>query len=72
MLDACDANDGVKDGVLENPLTCKFDPQTIACKAGDSSSCLTAPQVEGVRRIYAGASNPHTGEFIFPGFERGS
>lgn len=72
VLDACDANDGVKDGVLENPLTCKFDPQTIACKAGDSSSCLTAPQVEGVRRIYAGASNPHTGEFIFPGFERGS
>ena len=72
VLDACDANDGVKDGVLENPLTCKFDPQAIACKAGDSPSCLTAPQVEAVRKIYAGASNPHTGEFIFPGFERGS
>jgi len=72
VLNACDANDGVKDGVLENPLTCTFDPQAIACKAGDSSSCLTAPQVEAVRRIYAGASNSHTGEFIFPGFERGS
>jgi feruloyl esterase len=80
VLDACDANDGVKDGVLENPLTCTFDPHTIACNGGpstslgasDSASCLTPPQVDAVRRIYAGASNPRTGEFIFPGFERGS
>jgi feruloyl esterase len=72
VLDACDANDGVKDGVLENPLACTFDPQAIACKAGDGPSCLTPPQVEAVRRIYAGASNPYTREFIFPGFERGS
>jgi len=73
VLNACDANDGVKDGVLENPLTCKFDPASIACNEGhDEDSCLTAPQVEAVRKIYAGASNPRTGEFIFPGFERGS
>ena len=72
VLEACDANDGVKDGVLENPLTCRFDPQVLACKGDDSASCLTAPQVEAARRIYAGASNPRTGEFIFPGFERGS
>ena len=73
VLNACDANDGVKDGVLENPLSCTFDPATIACKEGhDEDSCLTAPQVEAARKIYAGASNPRTGEFIFPGFERGS
>ena len=32
---ACDANDGVKDGVIENPQQCKFDPVVTQCKAGD-------------------------------------
>jgi feruloyl esterase len=72
VLAACDATDGVKDGVLENPLSCKVDPQVIACKGGDSPSCLTPPQVDAVRKIYAGASNPRTGARIFPGLERGS
>jgi len=73
VLDACDGLDGVKDGVLENPLVCKFDPQVLACKPGsESASCLTPAQVDGVRRIYAGPSNPRTGEHIFAGLERGS
>jgi feruloyl esterase len=73
VLEACDALDGVKDGVLENPLSCKWDPKAMACgEGGDSASCLTPPQVDAVRKIYAGASNPRTGEAIFPGFERGS
>jgi feruloyl esterase len=73
VLNACDANDGAKDGVLENPLACKFDPRELACKQeGDSASCLTQPQVDGVRRIYAGPSNPRTGQQIFVGLERGS
>ena len=73
MLDACDELDGARDGVLENPLSCKFDPQVLACKQeGDAASCLTQAQVDGVRRIYAGPSNPRTGEHIFAGLERGS
>ena len=44
----------------------------LACKGTDEISCLTAPQVDAVRRVYAGASNPRTGEKIFPGLERGS
>ncbi|HEY6509406.1 MAG TPA: tannase/feruloyl esterase family alpha/beta hydrolase, partial [Vicinamibacterales bacterium] len=71
-LGACDANDGAKDGVIENPLACRFDPAVLACAGADQTSCLTAPQVEAVRRVYAGASNPRTGEKIFPGLERGS
>ena len=55
VLTACDQIDGVKDGVLENPLACKFDPQVLACRQGsDPASCLTPAQVDGVRRIYAG------------------
>ena len=72
VLDACDALDGVKDGVLEDPGRCHFDPKTIQCAAGDSSGCLTPPQVEAVRRIYAPAKNPRTGAEIFPGLEPGS
>jgi feruloyl esterase len=73
VLTACDQIDGVKDGVLENPLACTFDPQVLACRQGsDPASCLTPAQVDGVRRIYAGASNPRTGQHIFAGLERGS
>ena len=73
VLNACDELDGAKDGVLENPLVCKFDPQVLACKQGsDAASCLTPAQVDGARRIYAGASNPRTGAHIFAGLERGS
>jgi len=73
VLAACDAQDGASDGVLENPLACRFDPQVLACRQGsDPGSCLTAPQVEAVKKIYAGASNPRTKEPIFPGLERGS
>src|SRR5947207_8443148 len=31
VLDACDAGDGVKDGVLENPKVCQFDPKLLEC-----------------------------------------
>lgn len=73
VMNACDALDGARDGVLENPVACRFDPQVLACREGsDPGRCLTAPQVEAARRIYAGATNPRTGEQIFPGLERGS
>jgi len=71
-LDACDALDGVKDGVIENPMRCKFDPKVLECKGEDSNSCLTAPQVEAARKIYAAAKNSRTGKEIFPGLEPGS
>ena len=72
VLEACDALDGVKDGVLEDPTRCKFDPKVLQCKDADGSGCLTAPQVEAVRRIYGPATNPRTKEQIFPGWEPGS
>jgi feruloyl esterase len=72
-VDACDALDGLKDGLIEDVLACHFDPKVIACKAGaNNDSCLTPPQVEAVRKLYAGAKNPKTGELVFPGLEPGS
>jgi feruloyl esterase len=63
---ACDAMDGVKDGLISNPLKCKFDPAVLLCKGSDSPRCLTAKQVEAAKKIYGG-SRYANGEQIFPG-----
>ena len=72
VLAACDARDGVKDGVLENPPACDFDPRVLLCKADDGPGCLTAPQLEVARRIYGPAVSTSTGRQIFPGLSPGS
>jgi Tannase and feruloyl esterase len=71
VLDQCDENDGVKDGVLTDPRTCDFDPHELVCSGRSSSSCLAAPKVEALEKIYAGAVNPRTGEQVYPGLEPG-
>ena len=55
-LAACDAADGLKDGIISDPLACNFDPAVTQCKPGqDPTSCLTPAQVKVVRNLYAGA-----------------
>jgi feruloyl esterase len=72
VMDACDTLDGVKDGVLEDPRRCHFDPGELECKGADGPACLTSPQVEAARKIYTPTKNARTGELIFPPMERGS
>ena len=72
VLNKCDMLDGVKDGLLEDPMKCTFDPKEIACKAGDEANCLTAAQVEAVQKIYAGPTNPRTNEKVWSPLFRGS
>lgn len=67
VLKECDELDGVKDGQLENPLNCHFDPKVLLCKGADAPDCLTAPQVELLTKTYQGPVNPRTGKVIFPG-----
>jgi Tannase and feruloyl esterase len=66
VLKACDAQDGMADGLVSDPQECRFDPATLLCKESDSSSCLTAPQVTALKKLYAGPKNSR-GEKIFPG-----
>jgi feruloyl esterase len=62
---ACDALDGIKDGIIGDPRRCHFDPSVLLCKSGDAPDCLTQAQVDAVRKIYQGARNSE-GEQIFP------
>jgi feruloyl esterase len=68
----CDARDGLKDGLISDPVGCDFDPGVLLCKGGDTKACLTAPQVTAARKIYATVSDPRTGEVLTAGLEPGS
>jgi len=72
VVAACDAGDGLKDGLIADPRRCRFDPATLACHGTETDSCLTPPQIEAVKKVYDGAKNRRTGEQIFPGWVRGS
>jgi feruloyl esterase len=59
---ACDAQDGVKDGIINNPARCHFDPSVLLCKGVESRSCLTAPQIAALKVLYDVAGYAPGGE----------
>ncbi|PYP82735.1 MAG: tannase/feruloyl esterase family alpha/beta hydrolase [Candidatus Angelobacter sp. Gp1-AA117] len=70
VLAACDAKDGVKDGLVSDPAHCNFDPASIVCKPEQGTaalSCITAPQAVALKKLYAGA-RLQNGEQVRPGF----
>jgi feruloyl esterase len=71
VLEACDSLDGVKDGVVDDPTRCTFDPGVIQCKGAEDTSCLTAAQVNTARMLYSSQVNPRTKREI-AGLQRGS
>ncbi len=72
MIDAafqasCDATDGVRDGVVQNPARCAFKPADLQCKPGQSGQCLTPAQVRGLESYLAPIKDQH-GVVLVPGF----
>ena len=74
VVQACDALDGLKDGLIDNPAICKFDPEVLECTDGDGPECLTRAQVDTARLIYSPIVNAKTKreiEGLAPGSELG-
>ena len=73
VVNACDARDGVKDGIVSEPRVCRVDPSVMACKAGDGGDCFTPAQVANARSAWAPATIK--GKAVYPGrspgFEEG-
>lgn len=51
VLNACDAADGVADGIVSNPAACTFNPATLRCPGGADTgdSCLSDAQLAVVK-----------------------
>jgi hypothetical protein len=59
------------DGIIDDPLSCHFNPATLRCKGAEKDDCLTDAQIQTARALYAGPKNPRTGQSLLPGFEPG-
>jgi feruloyl esterase len=69
-LTQCDGVDKVKDGVIENPLGCHFDPSVLLCKGAETDECLTIHQLTSLKTIYGGLKNAK-GQQLMPGLSPG-
>jgi Tannase and feruloyl esterase len=67
----CDMDDGLRDGVIGNPLRCAFDPAELLCAEGKKTQCLNAAQVDAVKAVYRGPDNGMAGypHGLMPGTE---
>lgn len=72
VMDKCDAKDGLKDDLLQDPRTCDWQPSEIACPSGQTGdTCLTPAEIDVVNKIYTGATDAKGHPWYF-GMQRGS
>jgi feruloyl esterase len=57
-LNACDAQDGLKDGLINDPRQCRWDPAELQCTDDKRATCLSTGQVAALRTAYEGTRAP--------------
>lgn len=62
VLAACDAADGLVDGLIANPLGCRqrFDAGQLRCRGSASNTCLTDAQIKAVQTLHTALKMPIT------------
>lgn len=74
VVEKCDLNDGVKDGLLGDPRRCRFEPAVLSCTSSKVTACLNARQIDAARKIYGGPRAARGMQLIpsavLPGSER--
>lgn len=68
----CDALDGVRDNVIDDPRRCQIDFKAMQCTGADLPGCFTAPQVAMLKKLYAPYLHAVTGKLVYPGFPPGA
>lgn len=70
---ACDANDGVADGVIDEPRACTFSAAANVCGSptAPAANCLTPAEAQAIDMIWDGPRNPG-GDRIWFGLDRGT
>ena len=71
VLNQCDGLDGLKDGILEDPSLCNFNPSTLLCANGVSTGCLTSAQANTVTNVFNGLYLKN-GTLVYPRMQPGS
>ncbi|KAL5364441.1 tannase and feruloyl esterase-domain-containing protein [Aspergillus floccosus] len=71
VLRQCDGIDGVQDGIISDPTRCQVEPDRLRCGAYRSDGCLSAAQIETVRRVFSPLLD-EDGQLIFPAMQPGS
>lgn len=65
VMRSCDAVDGTKDGLIQDPRRCEFHPQSLQCAPGQSADCLSPVQVQTLATYLQPVRNS-TGTVIYP------
>jgi len=72
VMDACDMDDGLADGVIGDPSACGFEPATLRCDAAETDRCLTNEQIATVEKLYQGARRDDGTPFYPMGYAKGT